>query len=1017
MHTILRVAGVALLGTLAGRATAQPPTAHPDWDQAYTRAIREATTDPSFFTELVDHLPVSATVPSPLAFFGHIAGAPDHLTYAADVARYMRALAAATPRVRVFSIGTTEEGREMIAVAVADERLLAGIDEIKAAHRRLADPRACPPEEAARLVASTPPVYLLTGALHSPETGSPEMLMELAYRLAVEDTELIRSIRTQVVTLMVPVAEVDGRERMVDLARWAQAHPEANVPPLVYWGHFVAHDNNRDGAGLALALTRNVLELVLAWRPQVMHDLHESIPFLYISGSTGPVSASLDPLLVAEWDRLAIHEVQELTARGVPGVWYHGFSDNWAPSYLDWVGTWRNAVGRFYETFGNHLPATEHRVVRGFSDRAWFRPNPPLPEVRWSLRNNVNLQQSGVLLALAHTAANHEHAMNLFWQLGVRAVAKARTEGPAAYAFAADQPRQGQLFDLARLLARQGVEVQVTERDLDIAPGWPPATPTPAPTAAPRSSAGKTHSAPPPSTATPTANKAAARRSAKSRGTQSAPGDTIHLPAGSLVVRMDQPLSRLADTLLDLQFVTTDEDVYDDTGWTAGLARNLESVRIANVKILDAPMHRFDPAAAAKPAALPAGGMLAVEHHADTDLVRLRTALSATPMTAAETAFTTASTSWPAGTVLIPLATADRPALATTLARLHLKTTILPGPPDVAVHSWALPRVALLHTWISTQDEGWYRLALTELGVPFAYISTQTVAADDALRSRFDVILFPPVGERSNDQIINGLPPGPPLPWRRTELTPNLGVDETDDMRPGLGQRGLANLARFVADGGVLITVGDTARLAVDTGLARFVSVVTLDKVKAPGTLINGSISDAGSPVAWGYDATVPVYFAGDEVFAVGSTARKQPPNDRPTGRGALDDPDVPQNRAFVAVPPEPTPGPGEEGFMPLENLARLRGVWQPRRDDRPRVILAADKDAKTLLASGMLGGADELAGKALVVDAPFGRGHVVLFAINPMWRGTTQGTWSLISNTILNAPRLGIGRPQPARP
>src|SRR6266536_2155107 len=109
-----------------GRDPAQPV------DEAYTKKIREYTTEPSFLSPLVDYLPASASVPTPQAVIGDIAGAPGKLPYAADVHRYMRMLEAASPRVKVHTIGRTEEGREMIAVAVASERLLAALEENRA---------------------------------------------------------------------------------------------------------------------------------------------------------------------------------------------------------------------------------------------------------------------------------------------------------------------------------------------------------------------------------------------------------------------------------------------------------------------------------------------------------------------------------------------------------------------------------------------------------------------------------------------------------------------------------------------------------------------------------------------------------------------------------------------------------------------------------------------------------------------------------------------------------------------
>ena len=120
---------------------AEPLERHPEWDVEYTRLIREATTGPQFSTALVDHLPASATVPTPLAFLGHIAGAPDRLTYAEDVHAYLRALAAASPRVKVFTIGRSEEGREMVVVAIADEATIAALDRYREITARLSDPR------------------------------------------------------------------------------------------------------------------------------------------------------------------------------------------------------------------------------------------------------------------------------------------------------------------------------------------------------------------------------------------------------------------------------------------------------------------------------------------------------------------------------------------------------------------------------------------------------------------------------------------------------------------------------------------------------------------------------------------------------------------------------------------------------------------------------------------------------------------------------------------------------------
>jgi hypothetical protein len=901
-------------------------TAFAQTDEQYTAEIRKQTTESRFLTELVDHLPPSEAVPSPLEFHGYIAGAEGKLTYAEDVYRYMRALETASPRVKVFSVGRTEEGREFIAVAIADEQTIAGLDRYRDITRKLSDPRKLSDEEARSLIASGKPIYYATGAMHSPETGSPEMLMELAYRLAVEETPFITAIRNNIITLITPVLEVDGRNRQVDLWRYREANPKLPTPPLVYWGKYVAHDNNRDQIGMTLALSQNAKKVYDDFHPQVMHDLHESVPFLYISTGTGPFNPALDPLMIDEWHRMGFHEMDELTRRGLPGVWLHGFWDGWAPNYLFWLGAGRNTIARFYETFGNRWPTTEKRVVRGASERAWFRQNPALPEVRWSLRNNINYQQSALLFALHDMAEQPERFLERYWTMGKRAVAKATSEGPAAWVIDAGQKRQGQVGELLTLLDRHGIEIHTADAAFSMTTNWPP----------PKT---KEEKAP----------------------------EAVKFARGSYVIRMDQPYSRLADTLLDVQFVRGEEKVYDDTGWTLGYLYNVDVKRVVNPEVLKVKMTpRTSGAAPAPP-----GGV------------------AAAPSGGAPTASGTNRRPPRQSSVQAALAAAPQGASHHAEVSYFRKRFA-----DAAV---VKPRIALMHTWISTQDEGWWRLALESMGVPYDYISTQDVAAMSDLRARYDVVLFPPVGgQRATPQdIVNGYAPGPPLPWKKTSLTPNLGVDETDDLRPGLGLSGVQNLLRFVEEGGVLVTARDTSVWAVEYGLARWVRVVPTSKLKAPGTIVRGTVSDKNHPIAAGYDEVIPLYFSGGPVFRVGFGNEPPAQETRPSGRGGPNDPDVVQGRPFIATPERPKPEP----FALPEDAPWGVEPYFPQEADRPKVVIAfAEKD---LLLSGMLEGADEIAKRPAVIDVPRGKGHVILMSTNPMWRGNTSGLYALVMNAI----------------
>jgi hypothetical protein len=154
------------------------------------------------------------------------------------------------------------------------------------------------------------------------------------------------------------------------------------------------------------------------------------------------------------------------------------------------------------------------------------------------------------------------------------------------------------------------------------------------------------------------------------------------------------------------------------------------------------------------------------------------------------------------------------------------------------------------------------------------------------------------------------------------------------------------------------------------------------------------------------------VYFRGGPVFKVGVFDRRRPAGERPSGRGAKSDPDVPQGRPYVAPAEEPEAKPFEEGFALPPDLPFFFAPHLPAPALRPRVVLAFPKEADQLLLSGMLEGGDEIAGKALVVDCPLGAGHVVLYGCNPIWRATTQGTYALVLNAITSWQHLSAGWP-----
>src|ERR1051325_6600091 len=150
--------------------SASAPNTPQKLDEEYTRLIKEYLQDPRISTELVDHMPASDTVPSPLKFFGRIPGKPGELTYAKDINRYYEALAKASPRAKFWKLGQTEEGRDQVILAIADEATIRDLDKYKDILTRLGDPRGIKDDAQAReLIKTGKPLYWANSGIHSPE--------------------------------------------------------------------------------------------------------------------------------------------------------------------------------------------------------------------------------------------------------------------------------------------------------------------------------------------------------------------------------------------------------------------------------------------------------------------------------------------------------------------------------------------------------------------------------------------------------------------------------------------------------------------------------------------------------------------------------------------------------------------------------------------------------------------------------------------------------------------------------
>jgi hypothetical protein len=675
------------------------------------------------------------------------------------------------------------------------------------------------------------------------------------------------------------------------------------------------------------------------------------------------------------------------------------------------IAATHNGISRLYETFGNAGADTVERTLSPSQyQRTWYRQNPPLPRVKWSQRNNNNYQQTGLLTSLYYFGNNSKLFLKNFYLKSKRSVLKPKNEGPAAYVLPGDDPRPGNQAELLRTMQAQGVEIHRATAPFTVnTKSEPGADRGPQPgspvgvvgaTGSPDSSA--TPSATPQLSPSPLARPAVAKTQPRT------------LPAGSYIIRMDQPYSRIADALLDYQYWATNDpqtEVYDDTAWTMGELANVEVLRIVDTRVFDAPMARVSGEVRAPGAISGTGSIYLVNHNADNALVTLRYRLKDANVEMAEEPFEAAGQKFNRGSFIIRKASTDEMQKAAT--DLNIQTYAVSDAPAVKTHAIKPARIALMHTWLDTQNEGWWRIAFDKLQVPYAYISTQDVATDEHLKEKYDVIVFAPIGVPPN-AIVEGMPMyGNPLPWKTTSLTPNIGkIDSTDDMRPGLGWSGLQNLKKFVQQGGLFLTVDDTSNFAVTYGFTPGVAIARANQLKAVGDILRMKTVDAASPIAYGYADSLAMYCANGPIFnltnIVGGGGGRRRSGERATGRGTADDPDTVQGRPPSEIPESPKAEVWEALPLTAEQRRNEGAVIPP--GDRPRVVLRYG-DMKDLFVSGLLDGGDEIAQHAAVIDVPSGRGHVVLFSTNPIWRGQTKGSYFLVFNAILNFDNLNAGR------
>ncbi|CAN5581270.1 M14 family metallopeptidase [soil metagenome] len=893
---------------------------------SYNKKIKEYTTDPKFLPASVLNLVDDPKVPSPLKFFGEIIGAPGVMHHTTEIYSYYQKLAETSPYISMKQVGTTEEGRAINLVVIGNEDAIKQVDKNKKQLALLADPRKIGTADVEQIINSTKPVFYLNGGLHSTEMGSPEMLMELAYRMVTGNNADIKSIRDKIIILINPVSEPDGRDKQVDwYYRYSKARKDFDdgfrySPP--FWGKYVFHDNNRDGIQISQSITKAIFNIYYDWHPTVMLDLHESLPLIYMSTGTGPYNENVDPITIGEWQVMANNDITALAAQGLPGAFTWAFYDGWYPGYGIWVANNHNSIGRFYETFGNAGANTYLRDLSNtkfagdaVTSREWYRPDPATQLVNWSARNNVNYMEAGVLASLAYTADNAKLLLRNFYQKGINNLRKGREEKPRAFVIPAEQHDPAMAAYLVNQLRGQGIEVHQVD-------------------------------------------------TGKSKN--------------DYVVLLDQPYRNLAVNLLTKQQFSKDAKFppYDDIAWTMGYLYGVEVKTEDTVKYVLSNLKMINKDVIYEGSIDGNGGNYVLNYKAQNNLLpalywmKLHNKQATASIADTTSMVAGMSDTLSAGAVLFKGLSRKEATQIATQFGLDLKATDARS--FLKQHDVNLPRVAIYHTWYSTQDAGWARYTFEQRGIPYTTINKDDLKRGD-LRKRFDVILVPNSGGDAGDFINEIDKKFGPMPYTKTAAFPSHGFpDATDDMTGGPGFMGMENLQQFANAGGVIISLDNSSTILATAGITNDLQTYDAPGLFHPGSVVQVKVRKKDNPVLYGYPETFPIFKGNGPLLQVKK-----------------------YNRNMMLL---------QYGSKGLKDEEKYTGkiLGMPGSDTATVEKEEPKKDPPYVL-SGMVRNEQTIIGHGAIFNVPVGAGALIAFTFDPLHRFLNHHDAPMVWNVLIN--------------
>jgi hypothetical protein len=928
--------------------------------------------------QAVNHQPVAATtvnpasvpavkaagVPAPRDVLGFAPGDDRKLADWSQIVDYFKRLDAASARVSVQQPGLTTERRPFIVALISSEENIENLPRIREAQRKLADPRLITnSEERERLIRTTPAVVAITCSIHSTEIVASQMAMELAFRLASDDSQATREILRKTVLVLVPSVNPDGIDIVTNWYRKTLGTPYEGTSPPVLYHHYTGHDDNRDWFMLTQVETQIVSQLFWReWFPEIVYDVHQQGQFgsrMCVPPFFDPSNPNIDPTILRTVGALGSQMALNLQAAGFKGIVTNSTYDTWWHGGLRTAPYYHNAVGILTEAASVNI-ATPMQIkreqlrspTRGLADPLVAATNYPDPWQggAWTMRDIMNLELVTTRTALEEAALHHDEYVRNFVQVAERAIEAGKRDAPYAYIVSTDQRERATVDKMIEILIKQGVEVH----------------------------------------------------SAQSFFT----ADGKKYGQGDFVILMAQPYRANVKCLFEAQHYPDRriypggpaEQPYDVAGWTLPMQMGVEYDEIkspfeANLKRIERPER---PGGGVEVGYSPNKSKERYYYWFSSDRTEAITYLNDQLRAPAgqkvyriKHNLVFKDHRYAAGDFVIESNTPEQRATNARMSRDELEKAARESYRQLekrgvfptrfaterelplfknSIEEVRQPRLALYRSWVASMDEGWTRWVLEQFGFDYKNVYDADVRAGN-LKDKFDVIILP---DQSMQQIVSG----------------NRAGSYPEEYTGGITEAGVAALRSFVEAGGVLICLDSASELALkrfDLPVRNVLDGVRRDQFYAPGSIFR-AVVDTTNPIGYGMPVEADLYF-------VSGTRRGRNETERAP---APERPRAPPPRVDAPAPAEMRPQAAADGASTLVSAFAFEITDPTRARSIARYVEGNP------LRSGWLLGPQFIAGKSALVDVTMGKGRVVLFGFRTQHRAQTWGTFKFLFNAIL---------------